>query len=69
MKEENKVYWAGVWFALGIGITIFTVLTEGASSGIALLAILFVVVVAALGSWLTSGVAVAAMLMLVLEKL
>ena len=68
MKEDNKAYWAGVWFALGIGMVLHAEFLSDAGAGPALIGIMFVFV-AALGSWLASGIAITALLLMILERL
>ena len=65
LDAPNRIYWAGVWFAFGLGIVVGGAMTRAASwaqVGVVLLAML-----AAFGSWYTAGAIVGIMLVMIAE--
>lgn len=64
-SDINRVYWAGVWFAFGLGSVVAQLMgvTAGAKPGLIVAAFAL-----SFGSWYTSGILVAAMLIAIFEK-
>jgi hypothetical protein len=67
VKDDNKAYWAGVWFACGIGMVLVNGLVP--ELGWLYLAAVVGMLLASFGSWYTAGVMIAALLITILEKL